>query len=32
MDDFYLVVNDFDNIFDVREENGILCINKKELL
>lgn len=31
-DDFHLVVNDLDNTPDAREENGILCTNKKELL
>ena len=31
-DDFHLVVNDLYNTPDAREENGILCANKKELL
>ena len=30
-DDFHLVVNDLDNTPDAREENGILCHNRKEL-
>lgn len=31
-DDFHLVVNDLDNTPDARDENGILCANRKELL